>query len=274
MSLADRALWPGVDPTKANVARTYDFWLGGTNNFSADRELGRALATLDPHIPAACMANRAFLGRAVRFLAGECGIRQFLDIGSGIPTQGNVHEIAQRVAPGARVAYVDRDAAAAAQGRAVLKSMDSACVVEADLRQPGSILRHPDVLRLIDFDEPVAILFVAILHFIVDVEDPNGIVARYGGMAVPGSYLVISHASNQANAPLAGAAVRMYTTRAADVQARSREEIRRFFGGWDLVEPGLVYAPEWRPDAPGDAPNDPERYWFLTGVARKPAALA
>ncbi len=258
----------GVDPTKPNIARVYDYWLGGRHNLVVDRELAEAMATLDPWIPAACKANRAFLGRAVRFLAGQ-GIRQFLDIGSGIPTAGNVHEVAQAVAPEARVVYVDRDPVAVAMGRKLLAGNDRAGVVQADICDLDAILGESAVGRLIDFGEPVAIMLVAILHFVLDAGEPYRLVQRLRDTAVPGSYLVLSHATSQGNEALAAAAERIYNSRAADGQARSREQIAGFFGDWEMAEPGLVYAPQWRPGPADDVPDHPEKYWFLAGAARK-----
>ena len=258
----------GIDPTKADIARVYDYWLGGRHNLVADREVAEAMATLDPWIPAACKANRAFLGRAVRFLAAG-GIRQFLDIGSGIPTAGNVHEVAQAAAPETRVVYVDRDPVAVTMGRRLLAGNDRAAVVQADVRDLDAILGDPATGRLIDFGQPVAIMLVAVLHFVLDADEPYAIVRRLRDIAVPGSYLVVSHATSQGNQALAAAAERIYNTRAADGQARSRDQIAGFFGGWELAEPGLVYAPQWRPDSPGDVPADPSKYWFLAGAARK-----
>ncbi len=260
----------GVDPTKPNIARVYDYWVGGRHNLVADRELAEAMATLDPWIPAACKANRAFLGRAVRFLAAH-GVRQFLDIGSGIPTAGNVHQIAQSAAADARIAYVDRDPVAVATGRRLLAGNDRAAVIQADLRDLDVILVDPAVGRLIDFGEPVAIMLVAILHFVLDADEPHRLVKRLRDAAVPGSYLVLSHATSQDNHALAAAAERIYNTRAADGQARSREQITGFFNDWEFADPGLVYAPQWRPDSPDDVPDDPAKYWFLAGVARKRA---
>ncbi len=258
----------GVDPTKANIARVYDYWLGGRHNLVADRELAEAMATLDPWIPAACKANRAFLGRAVQFLAGQ-GIRQFLDIGSGIPTAGNVHEVAQAAVPGARVVYVDRDPVAVAMGRKLLACNDRAGVVQADIRDLDAILGDPAVGRLIDFGEPAAIMLVAILHFVLDADEPYTLVQRLRDTAGPGSYLVLSHATSEDNEALAAAAERIYNSRAADGQARSREQITTFFGDWQLAEPGLVYSPQWRPGPEDYVPDHPERYWFLAGVAGK-----
>jgi hypothetical protein len=260
----------GLDPTKPNVARVYDYWLGGSHHFVADRELGRRIETVDPWIRALAKANRAFLGRVVRFLATDCGIRQFLDIGSGIPATGNVHEVSQRTAPDSRVIYVDHDPVVVALSRELLARNDRADVIQADLRQPEDILSHPVGHKLIDSDEPTAVLFVSILHFLTDAEDPYGIVARFREAVAPGSYLVVSHGTNEDNPQLVAAARDIYTARAADGQARSREEIIAFFGGWDLLEPGLVHVPLWRPGGPEDVPDHPERFWMLAGVARKP----
>src|SRR6266851_1535930 len=260
----------GVDPTKPSIARVYDYWLGGTHNLVADRELGRRMETLDPRIPAACKANRAFLGRAVQYLAAEAGIRQFIDIGSGIPTAGNVHEVAQQAAPDARVVYADIDPVAVAEGRDLLAGNRRAAVIQADLRDPAALLSHPQTGRLVDLSEPVGLVLVAVLHFLLDAEEPHALVGQLAGAAAPGSYLVVSHATNEDNPELAAAAEQVYNARAADGQARSRAQILRFFGGWELEEPGLVYAPLWRPRAPGDVPRHPEQFWFLAGMARKP----
>jgi hypothetical protein len=167
----DGWLSAGADPSKPSIARVYDYWLGGDHNLVVDREFGEAMATLDPWIPAACKANRAFLGRAVEFLVGE-GVRNFLDLGSGIPTAGNVHEIAQSCAPDARVVYVDRDPVAVADSRALLAGVERAAIVEADIRWPGAILSNPVVGSLIDFEMPVAIMLVGVLHFVKDSDGP------------------------------------------------------------------------------------------------------
>jgi hypothetical protein len=257
-----------VNPAMPSIARVYDYWLGGDHNLVADRQVAETMATLDPWIPAACRANRAFLGRAVRYLAGQ-GVRQFLDIGSGIPTAGNMHEVAQQVVPDARVVYVDRDPVAVAESEYLLAASQHVAVVEADIRDPRAILSHPLVRQQLDFSEPVAIMLVAVLHFVLDADSPYGIVARLRDAAVPGSYLVVSHATSHGNAALAAAAERIYNSRAADGQARSLDEIARFFGDWEMADPGLVYAPQWRPGSPADVPGHPERFWFLAGVARK-----
>jgi hypothetical protein len=212
--------------------------------------------------------NRAFLGRAVRFLLA-CGVRQFLDLGSGIPTQENVHEIAQRGDPGSRVVYVDRDPVAVAHSRQILSGNQRAIVIEEDLRRPEAILGHPEVTRMLDLSEPVGVLMVTILHFLPDADDPAGLVARLTGNLAAGSHLVISHATHEA-APAAAAKVEeLYARTSAAARTRSHQEIGAFFAGFDLVEPGLVYLPLWHPDVPGAA-DHPERAWFYAGVGRKP----
>ena len=262
----------GVDPTKPNIARVYDYWLGGHHNLVADRELAEAMATLDPWIPAACKANRAFMGRAVRYLAGQ-GIRQFLDIGSGIPTAGNVHEVAQRANSGARVAYVDVDPVAIAHSKAILAGHDNAAIVDGDLREPEKILAHDAIGRLIDFSQPVGLLLVSVLPFISDAGDPWRIVATLREALAPGSYLVLCHATDESRPGVAQAAEKMYN-RTVPTQARMRSgaEILRFFDGFELVDPGLVYMPLWRPDSPADVPSDPSKFWCLVGVGRKPVS--
>jgi O-methyltransferase involved in polyketide biosynthesis len=259
-------MYPGVDVERANVARVYDALLGGTHNFAADRDVARNMATIMPSARDAARANRAFLGRAVRFLV-EAGIRQFLDIGSGVPTQGNVHEVARSVDPESRVVYVDIDPVAIAHSRSILDGDDKATVIEGDLREPDAILGHPEVARLIDFERPVGLLMVGLLHF-VDVEDPSDLVGRLAGALVPGSYLAITHATFDGQSASAVAAIQKLFTRAmSPVRHRGYDEIHKFFDGFDLVEPGLVFSPLWRPDGP--APFEPERSWGYGGVGRK-----
>ncbi len=259
---------PGVDTKRANAARVYDYLLGGSHSFLADQDVARGIMAVDPNIRLITLANRAFLGRAVRFLAAN-GIRQFLDIGSGIPTQGNVHEIAQNVSPGAHVVYADIDEVAVAHSRAILTGNPAAAAIEADLREPGKILENGTVSDLIDFAQPTGLLINMVLHFIGDAEDPWQIVATLRGALAPGSYLVIGHATNESNPVLARATERAYKTNVSTQgRARSRAEILRFFDGSDLVDPGLVYIPEWRPDSPEDVPEDPSQFWGLVGVGR------
>jgi SAM-dependent methyltransferase len=248
----------------------YDYYLGGSHNFEVDREAARRAMEFMPGLPKIMQANRAFMRRAVRHAADQ-GISQFLDIGSGIPTFGNVHEVAQAARPGARVVYVDHDPVAVAHSQAVLEGNDDADVVAADLRKPQEILRSPEVERLIDLNRPVALLLVAILHFVEDEDDPYGAVAELGEALAPGSMLVLTHASYE-GVPLpperAGGAVNVYQDIRNPLIMRSREEIARFFKGYDMVEPGLVAMPRWRPDT---APEDEDPYAFsgFAGVGRK-----
>jgi SAM-dependent methyltransferase len=214
-------------------------------------------------------ANRAFLGRAVRYLAAT-GIRQFLDIGSGIPTEGNVHEVAQRAVPGAHVVYADIDPVAVAHSRAILAGNQDAAVIEADLREPDRILADQTVRRLIDFSQPTALLLVAVLHVIGDADDPWQVVARLRAELAPGSYLVLCHATSESRPAVAQAVEKLYTRGVTTgSRIRSRAEILRFFDGFDLVDPGLVYMPQWRPDSPDDVPADPSQLWALVGVGQK-----
>jgi SAM-dependent methyltransferase len=236
----------------AHPARMYDYYLGGKDNFRADRETAELALAATPSVREMARENRAFLRRAVRYLAGEAGIRQFLDIGTGLPTQGNVHEVAQSVAPEARVVYVDNDPIVLAHSRALLDAPNTE-VVLGDLRDPGGILEDPAVGKLIDFDHPMAILLVAVLHFIADRDDPDGITAKLRKAMAPGSYLVISHGTadvRQARPRVADEVVRAYQRSIAPVTLRPREEIEGFFGDFELVEPGLEQIQRWRPDGP------------------------
>jgi SAM-dependent methyltransferase len=271
---ADEPDWvpPEVDTKRANVARVYDYWLGGSHNFLADQDVARAIAAVEPDVRVFAQANRAFLGRAVRFLA-ESGIRQFLDIGSGIPTEGNVHEVAQQAAPGSRVVYADIDPVAIAHSRALLAGNQDAAIINGDLREPEKILASDETQRLIDFSQPAGLLLMCVLHFIADAEDPWRIVARLRDALAPGSYLVIGHGTDEGNPVVVQAAKKMYNRSVStQMHVRSHAEILRFFDGFDLVDPGLVYVPLWRPDSPADVPSDPGKYWCLVGVGRKPAA--
>jgi hypothetical protein len=260
---------PGIDTGKANIARVYDWWLGGDHNFRADQDAARAMIAVEPNARAIARANRAFLGRAVRFLAAEAGIRQFLDIGSGIPTQNNVHQVAQDAAPGARVVYADVDDVAVAHSKLLLDGQADAAVIHADLRDPARILADPETQLLLDFTQPVAVLLAAVLHFIADDDSPEQIVATLRDALPPGSYLVISHACSDPQPDLLSAFETVYKSKvAAQGRARTSAEIARFFDGFTLVDPGLTWVPLWRPDRPQDVPEDPENYWFLSGVGQ------
>ena len=260
---------PGVDTGKANVARVYDYWLGGSHNFRADQDAARAMIAVDPNLRAAARANRAFLGRAVRFLA-QAGVRQFLDIGSGIPAGRNVHEVAQDAAPGSRVVYVDNDEVAVAHSSLMLAADPDAVVIQADLREPRKILADPQTRLLIDFSLPVAVLLVAVLHVIPDSDNPAQIIAALRDAMAPGSYLVLCHACSDADPELAAKHMAVYPTRvAASSRLRTRAEIAGLLDGFTLIDPGLVWMPQWRPDSPDDVPEDPGKYWGLVGVALK-----
>src|SRR5690349_12633055 len=205
--MADQGSWipPGVDTGRANVARVYDYLVGGSHNFLADQDVGRAITAVEPNARAIAQANRAFLGRSVRFL-GQQGIDQFLDIGSGIPTQGNVHEVAQQANPDARVVYVDADPVAIAHSKAILAGNPNAAIVEGELRDPEKICGHETTRRLIDFSRPAGLLLVAVLHFIADAEDPWRIVATLRDALAPGSYLVLCHGTEEGKPEVAHAA--------------------------------------------------------------------
>ena len=261
---------PGVETRRANAARVYDYWLGGTHNFLADQDVARAIAAVEPNIRAFARAGREFLGRAVRFLA-DAGIRQFLDVGSGIPTEGNVHEVAQQAAPAARVAYVDIDPVAIAHSKAILAGHENAAIIGADLREPEKILAHDTTQRLIDFGQPAGLLLASVLQFISNAEDPWRIVATLRDALAPGSYLVLCHVTDHGQPAVMQAAEKVYNRSVAtQIHVRSRAEIMRFFDGFDLVDPGLVSIPLWRPDPPADASSDPSQFWGgLVGVARK-----
>lgn len=259
----------GVDTKVANAARVYDYMLGGSHNFLADQDVARALAAVNPEIRALAWANRSFLGRAVRFL-GEAGIRQFLDIGSGIPTQGNVHEIAQEAGFPAKVVYADIDQVAIAHSRAILADNPDAAIIDGDVREPEKILANEQTRRLLDFTQPVGLLLVTVLHFVADADDPWRIMENLRDALAPDSYLVICHGTSDDRPEVTQAAAKVYNRSVATQgHARSRTDILRFFGDFELVEPGLVYLPVWRPDSPDDVPSDPANYWGLVGVARK-----
>jgi hypothetical protein len=222
-----------------------------------------------PDVSVGAQANRAFLRRAARYLAAA-GVRQFLDIGSGIPTLGNVHEIAQQAAPDSRVVYVDIDPVAVAHSQQILAGNPNAAVIQEDLRRPELILSHPDVRRLIDFSEPVAVLLVAVLHFISDEDDPAAILATLREATAPGSYLVLSHGSAESRKPeeaVGGAAV--YQRTASPLTLRDRARLRELFAGYELIDPGVVWAPLWHPDSPEEVGEHPELTAIIGGVGRR-----
>jgi O-methyltransferase involved in polyketide biosynthesis len=258
----------GIDVDVPNVARIYDYLLGGKDNYAADREAAERLLAAAPETVVTVRENRAFLRRAVLRLA-RSGIRQFIDLGAGLPTQANVHEVAQRAAPDARVVYADIDPVVVTHGRALLGSSPSVTVVQGDVREPEAILTDPAVRELIDLNEPVAVLLLAVLHFVTDEEDPAGVVRRLHAAMAPGSALVISHVTSEGNRPeAAGAARTIYDRSSASIALRSRGEIAALFDGFEMEEPGLVYAPEWWPDGMGHK-ADPAATFLFAGVARR-----
>ncbi|WP_392674466.1 SAM-dependent methyltransferase [Streptomyces sp. LN785] len=270
----ERPAWApqGIDISVPSVSRMYDFYLGGSHNFEVDREAARKAMEFMPGLPKIMQANRAFMRRAVRHAVSE-GVTQFLDIGSGIPTFGNVHEVALAADPEARVAYVDHDSVAVAHSQAVLEGNDRAVIANADLRRPQEILKNSEVNEVLDLNRPVALLLVAVLHFIEDADDPQSAVAELTEALAPGSLLILTHASYE-GVPLAreeaGGAVGVYRDIRNPLIMRSREEIGRFFEGYEMVEPGLVSMPDWRPDSPAAREQeDPYAFSGFGGVGRK-----
>ena len=258
------ALQP-VDPSVPNAARMYEWYLGGDNNFPADREAAEHVLRVAPQVRATALENRAFLRRAVAFLAGEAGIRQFLDIGAGLPTRGSVHEIAHDIAPDTRVAYVDNDRIVLGQTRAVLARVDNAATIRADLRNPAGIINHPDLTGFIDWDQPVALLLVAVLHFLTDDDHPAAILRLFREVLAPGSHLVVTHAHHEGDDDVVHEVVRIYRSANVPLVLRTREQIAGLFDGFALLEPGLVALPDWRSEP---RPYPPGDVWGLGGVAR------
>jgi S-adenosyl methyltransferase len=260
-----------VDVSVPSAARLYDYMLGGAHNFAVDRQMGDKIERVMPHARSAARVNRAFLGRAVRFMVDQ-GVRQFLDIGSGIPTVANVHEVAQEEDPECRVMYVDRDPVAVAHSELILAGNDRAAVLQADMRDPDSILNSGEVRRLLDFDQPIGLLMLFMVHWVPTEADPWGLLKHYREALASGSYLAITHfADDHGNTGADAAAAKMNQAGGDQVVERSRDEILAFFGDFELVEPGLVGFAEWRPSGPGDISVDPgiNRVAYA-GVARKP----
>ena len=266
---------PGVDTSRPSIARVYDFMLGGKDNFVVDRQAGEMALKITPDGPEAARASRAFLRRVVRYLVAEAGIRQFLDLGSGLPTQGNVHEIAHEIDPSVRVVYVDNDPMVLAHARALLTDAHTTTVVQADIRQPQVILDHPEVRQFIDFQQPVGLLLLAILHHLNDDEDPAGVAARLIDPLAPGCYVAVSHFHNpgEAHPDAARKALeveKIFNQTLGTGRWRTRAEILGYFAGLELIDPGVVPLAEWRP-VPGEIPDQTDTYHtFVGGVARKP----
>lgn len=272
MSDVQRPAWApeSIDPTRPSVARVYDYWLGGAHNFKADRVAADAALAAMPMLRQVSAANRAFLRRSVRHLLG-LGVRQFLDLGSGIPTVGNVHEIVQQVDPDARVVYVDIDPVAVAHSRAILSGKQRVRVLQADVRKPADVLDAAEVRDHLDFDQPIGLLAVALLHFVSDSDQPGAILAHYRDRLPSGSYLAVSHAGfepddrpgfdwNRTN----------YDSNVTTMNFRSRAQITALFDGFELVEPGVARLPLWRPESVYDLDDDADRFPGFGAMGRKP----
>lgn len=267
----------GRGPRELNVdipsaARAYDYLLGGSHNFGADREFANQLRQLVPWLPNIARLNRSFLRRAVKYMLSQ-GVRQFLDLGSGIPTVGNVHEIAQQEVPGTRVVYVDYEPVAYQHAQALLADNPDATIIEADIREPSAILQHPQTRQLLDFSAPVGLLMVGVLLFIGPQDRPDELVRTFRQALAPGSLLAISHIADEHAPPQQKAEVATlvaaYAQANEHVYVRSRDEIAAWFEGMELVEPGLTYLPDWRPEHDAEI-EDIARPLGYGGVARQP----
>ena len=271
---AGRPVPPGIDVTRPNIARVYDVFLDGKDNFAADRAVAESALQIAPDSAGGAKSNRAFLRRAIRYLAAEAGVTQFLDIGSGLPSAGNVHEVAREARPGARVVYIDNDPVVAVHGRALLADAATARFVTADARRPAEVLDDPEVRAFIDFSRPVGLLMLAILHHLTDAENPAAIAARFRDALAPGSYLAISSLrmpgpEHPQDAEKAREVQKLFNETLGTGLWRGDDQILAWFGDWELLEPGLVPLPEWRPDTTGPPVRDSTYHGFVCGLARK-----
>lgn len=246
----------------------YDYYLGGAHNFGVDRELARRVLQLYPDAPMLAQANRAFLHRAVRYLVAQ-GVRQFIDIGVGIPTEGNTHETAQQAAPESRVVYVDHDPVAVAHSELLLAEVPGTAVLRGDLRTPKGILEAPELRELIDLSQPVALIMVAVLHFVSEDDDPGSAIDQFRDAVTPGSYLVVSHGSDEVRRAAAQQAKKLYESANDKGTFRTRSRVRELFADWQLVDPGVVWVPEWRPDWPDEVGPEPSDSVMIAAVGRK-----
>jgi hypothetical protein len=267
---------PGVDVSTPSPARLYDYYLGGTSTFAADREAADRILKIFPELRDTAWANRGFHQRAARWMAAECGIRQFIDIGSGLPTVGNTHEVTQLVDPAIRVVYVDIDPMVAAYSAELLAGRDNAAVITADLRDPETLLGHDRVRELIDFGEPAGLLMTAVMHFVADGSDPCGLVRRYRNALASGSYLALSHATaDRIPTRVVQVGQDVYAKSSEEIHLRTRAEIEPFFDGMQLVPPysgaapALAYVGEWGAEDPALADSDGSRVVYC-GVAKVP----
>ena len=255
-------------PDIPSPARIYDYLLGGKDNYPADRQAGDEIASYLPNIRQAFAWNRTFLRRAVNFFVAEAGIHQLIDIGTGLPAGGNVHEVAAAARPAARIVYVDNDPIVLAHGRDMLHGMPNTVILEHDLRTPDQILGDPELRRLIDFGEPVAVLLVAVLHFIADADDPAAIIARLLEPFPSGSYVALSHATADGT-PAINDAAKVYDDATAQAHVRGRDEVLELVRGLELVEPGMVWTPQWHPEPGAEIPAHSQDYFYYALVARK-----
>ncbi|MEH1125648.1 SAM-dependent methyltransferase [Micromonospora sp. CPCC 206061] len=265
----DRPEWapPDVDLNTPSAARVWDFFLDGAHNFAVDRQVAAEAIRFKPDLPELARAVRAFLRHSVRLMA-HAGIDQFIDVGAGLPTVGNVHEVAARVNPQARVVYIDRDPVAVTHGKAMLAGNDRVAAIAGDIRDPAAFLKSPELSRLIDFDRPVGLLLCAVLHFVGDDADPAGCVATLVERMVPGSYLAIQHATHDAQSANTIQMLKYWNSQSPEPMTwRTRTEIAAFFHGFTLTEPGLVELTSWLPDEPAGA--DPARFASYAGIGRK-----
>ncbi len=254
-----------IDVTVPSHARVYDYILGGKDNFAADRKAAARILTVAPDTRQLARANRGFLVRVVRTMA-QAGIDQFIDLGTGIPTSPNVHEVAQQVNPAARVVYVDNDAIVLSHNRALLATDAGVATVQADIRDPDAVLTHPDLRRLVDFDRPVGVLMVAVLHLVADEEDPAGIVARFAAAVHAGSHLAIAQFAADSEPEATAQALAVYENSPTPLTFRSRDQIQGFFRGLELLEPGVVDVHAWR----SVTETDRTALRIAGGVGRKP----
>ncbi len=267
--MSDRDWRTTFRPDIPSAARVYDYLLGGKDHYPADRALAEAMVAQLPNVRLAVQWNRAFLRRVVRYLVGEAGIRQIIDIGAGLPTVGNTHEIALNASPQARVVYVDHDPVVLAHARNMLQGIPNAAIIEHDLLEPGAILADPVLRGMIDFAEPVACLYLSILHFVPDEADPAGLIAALLDPFPAGSYVAISHATPD-TVPEVEDVERVFDEATEQAHVRTRAGIKKLVAGLEIVEPGLAWPPEWRPDPGDEIPANVAESYYCVVVARKP----
>jgi len=260
---------PGVDVTQPSFARVYDYFLGGKDNYAVDRQVADMVMELVPEAPVVAQGNRVAIERAVRYLAGEAGIDQFIDIGSGLPTASNVHEFAKAANPNARVVYVDNDPIVLAHGRALLTESGVATFIQGDLYEPEKIFSDPALLELIDLKRPVGIILAAIIHHVPDERDPKAVVRRLHDFVAPGSYFMLTHLHDSGDDPRVAEAKKILQTGLGGSYFRSREQITGFLDGLTLLEPGVVHVTEWRPNGPPGPLEHPLHTQMVAGLARK-----